>query len=200
MKMKVQSSKFPQGRAGGKVQNLPRQAGLSLMEIVVSTGIIAIISVAIAQALFTSTRTNTKTELLKDIKQNGDFAIGIMTRMIQNARAVTSPCSPSGSAASALSIMNPDGAITTFTCAVDGAEFRIASVSGLQTDYLTSNNLTLTGANCVASSLVYTCTSVVDAPSRVQITFTLAQRGTPVEQYEQSSASFQTSVNTRTFP
>jgi len=191
--MKVQSSKFI-------VQSLQRQAGLSLIEIIISTGIIAIISVAIAQAMFTTTRTNTKTELLKDIKQNGDFTLGIMSRMIQNARSVVSPCSPGGSSATSLSIMNPDGATTTFTCSVDGAVFRIASVSGLQTDYLTSNNLTLLGANCVASSLEFTCTSVVDAPSRVQITFTLTQQGTPVEQYEQSSASFQTSVNTRTFP
>jgi prepilin-type N-terminal cleavage/methylation domain-containing protein len=177
-----------------------RRNGFSLVEIIVSTGIIAIISITVAQAMFTSLRSNTKTELLKDIKQNGDFAMDVMTRLIQNARGITSPCTPAGATGPTLSIINTDGLLTSFGCSIDGAVFRIASVSGVQTDYLTSNNLTITGVNCAASSLTFTCTSVVDAPSRVQITFTLAQRGTPFEQYEQSSATFQTSVNERTFP
>jgi len=174
--------------------------GFSLVEVIVSMGILAIISVAIAQAMFTSTRTNTKTELLKDIKQNGDFAIGVMTRMIQNARAITSTCTPAGTTSQTLTMINPDGATTTLECSTDGAVFRIASVSGIQTDYLTSNNLTVTGASCAASSFTFTCTSVPDAPDRVQILFTLAQKGTPFEKYEQSSASFQTTVNIRTYP
>ncbi len=167
--------------------------GFTLLEVLVSVGIIAIIGIVATQTFVATTRTNIKVELLKDVKQNGDFALGIMTRMIQNAQAVTSACSTTGTSASSLSIANFDGGATTFECRLDGTVLRIASTSAGVPAYLTSNNLTLVGAVCDTNALNFVCTSLGDTTS-IKINFSLAQKGTPIAQFEKASVSFQTSA------
>lgn len=178
--------------AGAKWQI--QKAGFTLLEILVATGIIGAISILITQAFVATTRTNTKVEILKDVKQNGDFALGTMVRMIQNARSVTSNCS--GSTSSNISITNPDGGATTFECKDDSSVRRIASTSA-SIVFLTGNNLTL-GTACNTNALSFVCTTSTDGTTKsIKINFSLAQKGTPPDQYEQASMSFQTTVLVR---
>lgn len=164
---------------------------------VVSIAILAIISVVLSQVFITTVRTNTKTELLKDIKQSGDFAMETMVRMIQNAREVTSSCSISGTALTSVSLINEDFGETSFSCLYDGTSTRIASVSANGTAYLSSDNVTLGGSSCGESTLAFTCYGSAGIPTSITISFTLAQGGVAAHAFEQTSESFQTSATMR---
>jgi prepilin-type N-terminal cleavage/methylation domain-containing protein len=181
--------------------------GFTLLETLVAISAIASVGVLIAQVFFTTTRSNTKTELMKEVKQNGDYAMELMTRMIRNSIAVNSSCSTTGTPLDMLEIKNADGNMTQFGCFLDSSVTpsitRIASVSATtnKRDALSSTGVSLGGTSCidVASipTLQFTCTSFIDQPPRIQIRFSLSQRGTPADQFEKASISFQSTVSPR---
>ncbi|OGG23680.1 hypothetical protein A3A79_00530 [Candidatus Gottesmanbacteria bacterium RIFCSPLOWO2_01_FULL_43_11b] len=169
--------------------------GFTLIEILVSVGIIAIVGSVIAQSFFSMVRTNIKTNLLTTVKQNGDFSLSVMSRMIRNASSVTTTCSSGGTTTSSLSLLNTDGNSTTFDCQMDGTIARIASTSATRTEYLTNQNVTL-GSSCT-NALTFICTDIAEEKKEIQILFTLSQLGTPEAQFEKASTQFQTTVVTR---
>lgn len=170
------------------------KAGFTLLEMLVSVGVIAVISVVLSQVFIVTLRTNTKTELLKDIKQNGELALETMMRMIQSAKNVTCPTTQS------VTVTGPDDGVTTFECSLSGSVTRIASTSAAGTKYLTADNTTLGGSNCAASSLAFACAGGVGVPVSVTIGFRLSQAGVSGASFEEVSESFQTSVTTRNTP
>lgn len=168
-----------------------------MLEIVVAVGVIALVGTLITQVFFTTSRSNTKTEVQKNVKQNGDFAIELMGRMIRGARRVTTSCSTAGTTTTSIAITNPDGGGTTFGCLLDGTVTRIASTSASRTDYLTDQDLTLGGVDCTGASLQFVCTTPTDQPTTIAITFQLTQQGAPPDQFDKASGSFQTTVAIR---
>lgn len=171
--------------------------GFTLLEMVVSLAIIAVVAVVLSQVFIATLRTNAKTEILKDTKQSGEFALEGMVRMIQNAKSVASACASTGTVSQSVSIVNPDGETTTFGCAAVGSETRISSVSAQGTEYLTPSGVTLGGTGCAGSSLSFTCYGAAGLPGSVTISFQLAQSGAAAQNFEQSSSSFQTSATMR---
>lgn len=174
--------------------------GFTLLETLVAISIAATVGVLITQVFFTTVKSNTKTEILKEVKQNGDFALAIMERMIRNAYSVVSTCTAGTTTSDSIQIRNPDGTTTTFGCAFDSSVARIASTSGTGvTTYLTSNGVTLGGTSCAAAdnSLEFTCTRIADFSSRIGISFTLNQKGAAASQQESASVTFQATVSPR---
>lgn len=179
---------------------MKKHAGFTLLETLITITIIGSIGVLIAQVFFTTTRSNTKTEVLKNAKQNGEYAIEIMERMIRSALRVTSVCSASGTTLTDLTIVNPNGNTTRLECMLDGAVTRIASTSAAGTsEYITDSNVTLGGTTCddPNNTLAFECTSFPDQPPKITVTFSLSQKGTPVDQFERANVTFQTSVSPR---
>lgn len=172
-----------------------KHKGFTLIEILISVGIIAIVGAVISQSFFSIVRSNVKNELVQSVKQNGDVALDIMTRMIRNAHSVTSTCDTTGTTSSSITILNPNGNTSRFECFLDGTVARIASVSATKTEFLTNRNVSL-GQDCV-SALTFVCTMQANQKAQVQITFSLGQVGTPVNQYEQTSATFQATTAIR---
>lgn len=181
------------------VRQLPkfRSAGFSLLEFLLAMGVFSFISLVIAQVFISTLRSNTKTEIIKEVKQNGEFALETMTRLLQSATSIDSACTAGGTGAKSIRFINPDRSMTTLNCALDGSVTRIASRSGGMVDYLTSQNTSLGGTSCAESSLSFRCTDPVGAVPVIRISFQLAQRGTPIDQFETASVSFQTTVTTR---
>jgi prepilin-type N-terminal cleavage/methylation domain-containing protein len=172
-----------------------REGGFTLLELLVSVSILGIIATLVAQAFFTVFRSNSKTEILKDVKQSGERTLQTMTRMIQSAQEVYT-CEGVGVPMDALEIVNSDGGETIFGCVLDGTVTRIASISATN-EFLTDSHVTIGGDLCASSSLAFECTTQSGAPSKITITFSLAQIGTPVDQFETASENFQGSVIVR---
>ncbi len=165
--------------------------GFTLLELIVSVAAIALMSTVLSQIFFTTLKTNKRTELLKEVKQNGDFAQESLTRLIQNAQSLKTICDTAGVESNSIEIVNPDGNNTTLTCVDDGAVARLASVSASQTEYLTSTNVTL-GDNCTTSNLTFLCKGGTAVPNSLSISFTLTHVN-----YDTFSSGFQTTVTTR---
>ncbi len=179
------------------------QRGFTLLEIMITISIMGIIGILISQVFFTTTRVNTKTELIKDMKQNGQFAMDVMTRMIRSTNEISSACATTGSTDTSLILTNPNGESTTFGCFFDAQSSitRIASMSAYSglSDYLTSQNVTLGGTSCEDPdmSLQFTCTSSPDQPSRIKILYTLRQIGAAGDSFNTAKQSFESTVSVR---
>lgn len=174
-----------------------KQSGFSLVELLVGVGIVGIIGVLVVQVFFSTLRSNSKTEIRKEVKQNGDLALETMARLIQGAREVNSSCSSSGTTTTELVLVDTNGETMTFGCILDGSVTRLASTSGTVSEYLTSKSVSLGGSACANSTISFTCRGVGGAPPRITISFTLSQVGQAGSQFEQSSSSFQSSVSLR---
>ncbi len=175
-----------------------KRSGFTLIELLVAVAIISGLGTVLAQSFFTATRSNTKVERLTDVKQNGEYAIAVLERLIRNARSLTASCTSGGTQATPnAAIVSPDGLTTTFQCALVGSVTRVASVSAVGTEYLTSSAVTLGGTSCDTDTLNFYCTSIADLPRSVKVTFQLSQKGTPIDQFEKASTTFQTSIGLR---
>lgn len=169
--------------------------GFTLLELIVTVAAIALMSVVLSQIFFTTLRTNTKTEILKEVKQNGDLAQETLARMIQNAQSLTTVCNSAGVESDSIQIVNPDGGTTTLGCVEDEVA-HIASISANGTEYLTGSNVSL-GWTCAEARLTFLCKGGTGVPNSITIAFTLTQTGSSQNQVDNSSASFQTTVTTR---
>jgi prepilin-type N-terminal cleavage/methylation domain-containing protein len=174
-----------------------KQAGFTLIETLIVVFLIGIVLVAGGNMFFGIMKGASKVEVEREIKQNGEYALAIMERMIKNSRSVTS-CS-SGS----LEIENTDHFLTIFHLIPDSGVDRIASSSASA-----ASDLFLTGDNVNVSDFVFTCTTdPVDSLDeddirRVDINFTITPKGViagevPPEMY--AKIDFQTSVSLRNF-
>jgi prepilin-type N-terminal cleavage/methylation domain-containing protein len=166
----------------------------TLIELLVSISIVGILSILIVQSFFTSLRNNTKTELMKDLKQNGDFAMQVMVRMIQNAQSI--PVCNTNS----LTLRSFDGQETTFHSNITEGVCGIASSSALPlpsgTDYtLTSSNVTMTGV--CSDAIKFSCEPIQNQTAKVNISFGLTQKGSPPDAIDIAKQDFSSSVVVR---
>jgi prepilin-type N-terminal cleavage/methylation domain-containing protein len=172
--------------------------GFTLLELLVAAGVISFLSVIITQILFSSIHLNTKTEVIKELKQTGEMTLGAISRMIQNASTIT--CN----ASTYITITGQDGGITTLECIVDADGItRIASVSATRPDpsYLTSGNVTLIDTNgnsgCTNIPLQFTCVGIGGVPNSISVSFRLRQKNLAATSYESAVETFQTTISVR---
>lgn len=170
--------------------------GFTIIELLISVSIIGLLAIVATQTIISTIRTNLKTEALKEVKQNGDVTLSTMTRMIQNAQTVTTACSQAGTASNQLTITNPDGGSSTFSCIVDGALTRIASISAARTVYFTNTSTTLGSPPC-ANQLRFTCRTFGSKPGTIDVAFTISQSAATTNFFERASTNFTTSVTLR---
>ncbi len=171
--------------------------GFTILELVVSVAIVALVAVVLSQIFLVTLRTNAKTEISKDMKQNGELALESMVRMIQRAKSISSTCISTGTSSQSIQVVNSDNGVTTLGCLVDGNASRLASSSANGIEYLTSDNVTLGGTSCAESSLAFVCYGAAGLPASVTISFQLSKAGMSVQSFEQSSEFFQTTATMR---
>ncbi len=181
-------------------RQLKLSGGFTLMEILISVGVLAVVSTLIAQVLFTTTRVNKKVTTLSDVKSSGEFALGVVERLIRSAIAMETVCDTGAETTPSARLLGAGATTTTITCMSDGTAARIASVSATGAiSYLTDNSVTLnvTGtADCADSSLLFSCPAS-SGPSAVTINFSLGQIGEGGGKFETARSSFQSSVSLR---
>ncbi|MFH0749859.1 MAG: prepilin-type N-terminal cleavage/methylation domain-containing protein [Candidatus Gottesmanbacteria bacterium] len=185
--------------------------GFTLLELLVSASVLSLVSVIIAQVLFTTVRLNTKTELLKEMKQTGTASVETIRRMIQNAQNISSACT--GSVQSELTITNVGGGQTTFRCLQDityetRSVYRIASESATPptSSYISSGNVTLVDGNGEAgcglpdsddAAVRFICSSVGGKATSITILFRLRQQNPRTGVFEGTAEMFQSTGTTR---
>jgi len=159
--------------------------GFTLIEILVVIGVLAIIVVVGSMSFFNLLKGSMKTRTISLVKQNGDYALAIMERMIRKGEIIENTEAPPReceSGMSKLKISNPDGRETEFSCEGDTISSNSAS--------LISNQVKVANGNCS-----FNCqrTSIFE-PDVVTINFTLSQAQTGVRPEEEASIVFKTTV------
>ncbi len=178
---------------------MKKNNGFTLIETLMVVFLMGIVLVAGGNMFFGIMKGASKVEVEREIKQNGEYALGIMERMIKNSRSVL-VCN---SIDNILEIENPDYFSTAFHIINDSGVDRIASSSASP-----ASDLFLTGDNVNVSDLVFTCTTdPVGSPDeddirRVDINFTITPKGViagevPPEMY--AKIDFKTSISLRNF-
>lgn len=158
-------------------------AGFSLVELLIVVVLMGMISVMISEVFIMTIRSHVKSEMIKEIKQSGDYALSVIETMVRNATEISVPSCNTN--VQTFSITNPDGRSTTFDCS---SADTIASV-GATTQALTSER-----------TIVALCTFRVICPPEgsgskyVLVNFTLRQKGDNVALEQQASEEFQTTV------
>src|SRR3989344_5749758 len=93
---------------------LEAKRGFSLIELLVVISLIGIIGTIITQVFILGIRSQAKSEIIKEVKQNGDYATSVIESMIRNSLDIqASECNEN---TNLLTILNPDGYTTTFDC------------------------------------------------------------------------------------
>lgn len=163
--------------------------GFTLVEMMLSIGIIVLLSVMVSGFLFSLLSSSAKTEVVQEVRQNGAYALSVMERMLINSLAITSDCI--GADASLISFDNYDGGKTTFAC----EEAKISSASGDLVPirvFLTNSNVKVSGCNFV-------CSSQPGKPAMVTINFNVSQKTEGGRANEKLSLDFNTVVTLKNF-
>jgi len=168
------------------------QRGFTLIEILVVVGLLAIIAVIGSSMFFTTLRSSGKGKTLTTVKQNGDYALSTIERLIRDSEEI---------------IANSDGDICESgmnkikTKRLDGSEVEFECLDEGETiSYIASNSARLTSDEVKLDNCSFDCSSQGEFyPQVVSIDFTLSQAVETTRLEEQASVNFKTTVNTRNF-
>lgn len=174
-------------------------AGFTLFELLVSLFILTTIGSIILGIFIVSVRSTTKVNNIQLIRQNGNFVLSQMSRMIQFSQEFSG--------------VSVDGSTFVTTCQAPGASLtqykhvKFKSIDDGETTFscsaspssIASNSAALIDTNVLAvSNCSFTCTQISqDTPQTVGITFTLSKIGTTNLIEDPSPQQFQTSVTLR---
>src|SRR3990167_5678730 len=100
------------------------QRGYSFLELLIVIALVGTIGVVTSQVFIMGLRSQAKSEILKEVKQNGDYASAVMDNMIRNALDIDDVSCNTNT--QQLSIMTKDGVTVTYDC----SNPQIASRSG----------------------------------------------------------------------
>jgi prepilin-type N-terminal cleavage/methylation domain-containing protein len=154
-------------------KNLNPSKGFTLIELLAVIIVFSLISGIGSVILITSLRTSTKTNTLTNVKQNGNYVITQMSKVIRNSVSVSPNCTiavyPTPvPTITAISVTDATGLQTTFTCdSVNNSISYYTSANITPQPYLDSNAV-------VTTSCGFTCSqsTVTDYPV-VGISFSL---------------------------
>lgn len=169
--------------------------GFTLIEILIAISLVGLIGSVASTTLFNIFQGVSKTEIIKEIKQNGDSALSVMERSIRSAADITSTCD--GLPSNTLVVRDVRGNAATFSCVFNQGSAKIASASGtpLTTSFLTGDLVTL-GTAC-PGSLVFTCSAPPNNPKVVTIQFSLTQKSVGASIRDTASSLFKTTISLR---
>ena len=162
--------------------------GYTLIELLVVVAILGTVGFIVTQIFFTVLQSTAKTDLTREVKQNGDYALSVMEKIVRNAIGLdnlVNPCPFTNR--NSLQITNPGNPSTTTTFSLSGNQ--IASTGGM-----------LTNTKVRANDLFFTCTRTSGKPDLIMISFTLTQANVSATRPEEkASINFQTTVSLRNY-
>lgn len=174
--------------------NLYLTFGFTLVELLVVVTLVAIIGLITTQIFIIGFTARSKTEILKEVKQTGDYSLSVIESMTRNAVDIAGALCNTNS--DSLTIVNPDGLSTTFDC----SGTQIASISGLP-DPTPTVSLSLTSSNVKVTSCNFriVCPTPPLSPKYVFVNFTVSQTGSSLPPERRASVDYQTTISLRTY-
>ena len=169
--------------------------GFTLIEILVVVGILGIIAVVASNVFFTTLRSSGKTKVLTTVKQNGDYALSVMERMIRDSQEVMTNSDGQYCVAGMkkIKVKKLDGTELEFVCPEE-------EEAGTTNSRIASNSAHLTSSEVKVDSCSFDCESKGQFyPKTVTINFTLSQSAVTSRPEEQASVNFTTTVSVRNF-
>lgn len=174
--------------------------GFTLIEMLVVIAIIAIIGTMSTQIILSIIKSNNKTNIQNEVRQNGSYVIDSLERDIRSAISITNPVplvSP-GANGTTLTLVNSDGTNTTYTCGNKAAGsngfFRRNGndllngdlSSGVAVDNTAGKqcNFNVVNSNPLLVTVTFTLTQAINSPNRSDLSV---------------SQSFETTVTLRTY-
>jgi len=169
------------------------KSGFTLIELIVVIAILVVISTISLNILITILRGSLKAEITKDVKQSGDYALNILTRMIRNAHSIESTCSGSSTS---ITIKNPDGGQSQFLC--DLTNNYVSSTSAHLSP--TPVPQPLTGQDFTLSNCSFNCQQTTGNPPVITVDFTLGKNTETFTRAEEKiEIDFHTKVALRSY-
>ncbi len=132
-----------------------RNKGFTLIEILVVSTVFAVVSIIVVQATILAIRGSVKTDRTVSVRENLDYAAGIIEREIRNAQSI-SGCG--------------GGTLVSYVD-VDGSDSVIECKLGSDWGYVELGGQRLTGENVLVENCVFSCggVGVLDAPEYVDV-------------------------------
>ena len=160
--------------------------GYTLLELVVSIGIIGILAVSATALFFSAIRGGGKVDVATEVKQNGQHALNTIEQITRNALDVNCLGVPDS-----VTLTARDGNDVTFSCQDIGSGGYIASTSATLVR-LTSQEVEVTACS-------FSCDEDVDnlRGPLIGVSFTVTQAGTAGDVSESASVDFATTVQIR---
>lgn len=170
-----------------------KNKGFTLVELLIAIFITVSIGSIIFSIFLTSLRSSKKSSSVSRVRENGNGAIMQMSRMIQFAQEVNSPCN--GSSQTSIIITGQDGEQTTYTLNSSGG---IASQSGTRIYQLIDTSFAAVDASAPFN---FTCSRTdISMPPTVGITFRLRDAQVSSFAEDEVLIPFRTSVTLRNLP
>jgi prepilin-type N-terminal cleavage/methylation domain-containing protein len=161
--------------------------GFSLIEMLIAIALFAIVAVITTQSLAASLKNSQKSEALSRARENADYAVSTMDRLLRNAQKITS-CS-----STVLTYNDEYGGLTTLSCESMSGQGYIAS--GSANIRLTSTEVDV-NENCTGT--VFNCPGVpAGVPQTVIITVKVSDAN--LTGAEGAVVTSQTKINLRNY-
>lgn len=160
------------------------QKGFTILEILVVMSIVSVAGVIVAGILVSTLRGSSKVNTVSNVKQNGNYAIAQMSRIIRSASTINIlPCGNPSTAVQSITVTQIDTSQTIFDCSG-------STITSNGTSLLDTSNVKLVSSSC---QLICSQQSSGDTPV-VQIKFSLMQKNSSSQPDQSSTIPFQTSV------
>ncbi len=164
-----------------------------MIELLVVVALIGIIGTITTQVFILALQTQVKSEIIKEVKQNGDYALTVMESMVRNSTDIlAASCNETSQQ---LSIQNADGYTTIFDC----TDANISSISGSLEPLPTGAPLTNSKVKVSACTFRVICPTPPINPKYVYIEYTVSQAGAGTGPKDTSSLNYQTTVSLRNY-
>lgn len=180
-----------QQRREGTLHQNYRQSGFTLIELMIVTSLMVILSLTVSSMFMTFLITNARTNTKNTLKVEGSNALSQMEFMLRNSYQLTTNSSTQvcQSSMSSIALESLDGGVTEFMLEDDNGVTKIASNSGV---FLTSDAV-------MAQNLVFNCDTYGSDVRSVKIDFDLSKVVPSVSNTtnEESTQHFTTVVSLR---
>lgn len=169
-------------------QDLPitNQTGFTLIELLITTALTVMLMLTITTMFMTFLIGNSKTNIRKNIKEEGLHAISRIEFILKNSKYYDDTFQPCQSNLSTIRVVNFDGGTTTYSEINDNGITKIASNSSILTSSDVDTN----------STLRFDCSGEV-GNRQVKVQFTLEKLAPTLNADQNITENFETIVNLR---